>query len=491
MALLIKLIKKEDDDLVSAISIVDEPAILTNFMKFAKENKELEFAVELEKKQITGPVLIPNVKIFRSGKSLGLDEDAYVYFEEESVRAFAEDFIGNSRNNENTLNHREKTDKFAMIESWIIENKEKDKATALGFDLPVGTWMATYKVKDDELWEEVKSGNYNGFSVEINSTLVPVGQISLESEDERKVWSDELQPMVLNYLKGKGSTQEEMERWGFILVSEDDELTLEGKTIATSMAIEAEPNKPSMLDKGAYAIRYVYAGPRDGKNRHFCKKVLDMDQIYRWEDIDKMSLDNDNPEFGHYSIFQYKGSFNCRHRWVRQIYFAADWEEALANLESYVEWLGKAIATFGIILDGSDNPSYHVNWGLVAFENKKEEIEDQLKDFKKSAPFDKSNEVNPIDIPSGMVPADNAATKVNTKVGMSKEIKFETDIMAIKAIDELTEQMQMALDFLSKKVPDELLKSEPIFEEVYLEILKKGYDQLVDDVEETVRKYIS
>ena len=34
-----------------------------------------------------------------------------------------------------------------------------------------------------------------------------------------------------------------------------------------------------------------------------------------------MSFTQSNPEFGTYSIYKYKGSFGCRHRWKRLIYF--------------------------------------------------------------------------------------------------------------------------------------------------------------------------
>jgi len=131
-------------------------------------------------------------------------------------------------------------------------------------------------------------------------------------------------------------------------------------------------------------------------------------------------LDNANPDFGHYSIFQYKGSYNCRHRWVRQVYFAADWEESLNNLEAYVQQLDICISYYN-----ENKPMFESAWDAnELLEDKRDEINEALEDFKKNAPFSKKNEVNPIDIPSSMVPADNAATEVNRKVGYSNELKL-------------------------------------------------------------------
>ena len=78
----------------------------------------------------------------------------------------------------------------------------------------------------------------------------------------------------------------------------------------------SDPNSPSFLDTENYRVRYKYVGPRDSKNRQFCAEMLSFNRIYREEDISQLS----NPDFGVYDIFLYRGSFNCRHTWVRLIY---------------------------------------------------------------------------------------------------------------------------------------------------------------------------
>ena len=78
----------------------------------------------------------------------------------------------------------------------------------------------------------------------------------------------------------------------------------------------SDPNSPSFLDTDNYRVRYKYVGPRDNKNRQFCADMLSFNRIYREEDISQLS----NPDFGVYDIFLYRGSYNCRHTWVRLIY---------------------------------------------------------------------------------------------------------------------------------------------------------------------------
>ena len=78
----------------------------------------------------------------------------------------------------------------------------------------------------------------------------------------------------------------------------------------------SSPNDPSQLDTENLRIRYKYIGPRDPDNRAFCASMLANDLVYRIEDIERLS----NPEFGSYNIFLFRGSFNCRHAWVRLLY---------------------------------------------------------------------------------------------------------------------------------------------------------------------------
>jgi len=78
----------------------------------------------------------------------------------------------------------------------------------------------------------------------------------------------------------------------------------------------SNPNADSQLDTDEIRVRYKYIGPRDEKNRKFCADMLRKNRVYTIEDIERLS----NPEFGSYNIFLWRGSFNCRHAWVRLVY---------------------------------------------------------------------------------------------------------------------------------------------------------------------------
>jgi hypothetical protein len=53
------------------------------------------------------------------------------------------------------------------VESWIIEDEQKDKSRIYGLEMPVGTWMVSMKVNNDDVWNNyVKTGKVKGFSIE-------------------------------------------------------------------------------------------------------------------------------------------------------------------------------------------------------------------------------------------------------------------------------------------------------------------------------------
>jgi hypothetical protein len=76
-------------------------------------------------------------------------------------------YLQNGNQSQSTLEHDKQLKGLTLVESWIVEDKEKDKTALYGLDVPVGTWMGSVKVDNDEIWNDyVKSGKVKGFSIE-------------------------------------------------------------------------------------------------------------------------------------------------------------------------------------------------------------------------------------------------------------------------------------------------------------------------------------
>ena len=127
-----------------------------------KMSKE-KFATDEEKRIVVGPAMVPDKKIFRKDAK---GNPYYVFFSAETIKMIAEKYMRNKYTDNNDTDHNGKAAKDVyVVESWIKED-ENDKSNKYGYqDLPVGTWFVSMRVKNDEVWNRVKKGELNGFSV--------------------------------------------------------------------------------------------------------------------------------------------------------------------------------------------------------------------------------------------------------------------------------------------------------------------------------------
>ena len=194
---IIELIIDENEQLsgVDAVSIVEFPAIESNFISL---NKQLALAkVDDEKRILMGAALIPNKHIYRRNDK----EEYYIFFSDETVRKASELFLMNSNQNNATLEHEKELKDLSIVESWIVEDTEMDKSKKYGLDAPVGTWMISMKVNNDAIWNDfVKTGKVKGFSIEgyFSDKL----EMSLQQEKELELL-EQIKNIILNDEKKK------------------------------------------------------------------------------------------------------------------------------------------------------------------------------------------------------------------------------------------------------------------------------------------------
>ncbi len=157
------IIDEEQENGIDAISIVEHPAIEENFIALNKK-KEYKFQeVDKEKRILMGALLVPNKAIYRKDDK----EDYYIYFTKKTIRKASELFLQKGNQHNSTFEHLYKIDGLTLVESWIVEDKDKDKSALYDLDVPVGTWMGSVKVENDEVWQDyVKTGVVKGFSIE-------------------------------------------------------------------------------------------------------------------------------------------------------------------------------------------------------------------------------------------------------------------------------------------------------------------------------------
>ena len=164
---------------LTAISLVDSPAIMENWVAFSKQ--QMIWMSKAEKREVIAPILIPDQLILRRAEDGSL---YYIRWKRETILQAAEKYIANGWFNNFTYMHPTFYNKdmkyedalekdIYMLRLWTIEDAANDDAnTKYGFHLPEGTLMCHFKVHNRKLWQKIKNKEVMGCSIEAFTTMV-------------------------------------------------------------------------------------------------------------------------------------------------------------------------------------------------------------------------------------------------------------------------------------------------------------------------------
>lgn len=192
----VKELVLSDDTGIDAIALVEAPAIEIDFLMFADNEVSVTLArIDKEKQIITGPAMIPDKQIYRYNQDT--DEEYYVYFTQETVEAASQKYLLQMKQANVNLEHELPIDNVSLVESWIVKDPIKDKANALGYSVPVGTWMIAMKVNDINIWNDiVKKELVKGFSIE--GFFVEKFAADIKEEDPEEQLLNEIKSLLEN-----------------------------------------------------------------------------------------------------------------------------------------------------------------------------------------------------------------------------------------------------------------------------------------------------
>jgi hypothetical protein len=152
------------------ISLVDDPAVMSNFLAFDNNRKVQMYKVENEEKRLVrGVVMRADFPIYRYDKRFG---EYYIIYKADQIRIMAEKYLLESRQNDVNLMHEQNSDVegVQMVQYFIKGNG----VSVEGFeDIAEGSLFAEFHIVNDEIWNAVKEGTYKGFSLEGVFDLVP------------------------------------------------------------------------------------------------------------------------------------------------------------------------------------------------------------------------------------------------------------------------------------------------------------------------------
>lgn len=158
---------------IQRISLVDAPAVESNFITLAKQKKPVLFKVQDEEKRLLrGVVMRADYPIYRRNENMG---EYFLIFSPITIRTMAEKYLAESRQNLVNIMHQDNTDiEGVQMVQWFI----KDTANGVdpsGFeDIEDGSLFAEFHILNEDIWNEVKAGSFKGFSLEGIFSYLPV-----------------------------------------------------------------------------------------------------------------------------------------------------------------------------------------------------------------------------------------------------------------------------------------------------------------------------
>ena len=243
---------------VYSISLVEDPAMEGDFIALSK-NKKIEFkTVDEEQRILLGLVLEPNKPIYRNQDG----EEFNIVFSEQTIKDLSHNFFKQGYQTNSSIEHKDEVVGVSFVESWIVEDSKIDKSANFGFSYPKGSWIATMKVDDDEVWNDyVKTGKIKGFSIDAFLTLkeIKLNNNKQMENNEIKTGFAKLTDTLMTALNLKKEVKEEVKEVKLGSVKSQDgsvEIMYEGEVPEVGMAVWVDDGQGNRvaLEAGEVAL---------------------------------------------------------------------------------------------------------------------------------------------------------------------------------------------------------------------------------------------
>ena len=167
------------------ISLVDLPAVMSDFVAFKNQEQPLRFRIEdEEQRRVLGVVMRADFPIYRR------DEDGteyYLIYRADTIKAMAEKYLVEGRQNLVNTMHKKGSDvEDVNMTQWFIKDTANGVSPEGFSEIADGSLFAEYHVENDEVWEKIKDGTYKGFSLEGYFHFVPEN----DTQDVQRIVDD-------------------------------------------------------------------------------------------------------------------------------------------------------------------------------------------------------------------------------------------------------------------------------------------------------------
>lgn len=155
-------INENDDTGVDFNAFVLRPAHGKPYMAFNKDTLTPKYIFNEEKRMVMGVMISANTPIYRS------EPDRYVLFKPQTISLIRKKNLKNGFANNVNIEHdsNRKIKGVRMVSDFIVSHVAHIPYNFRGLNIQLGTWFRCYKIENPQIWKQIKSGDFSGFSVE-------------------------------------------------------------------------------------------------------------------------------------------------------------------------------------------------------------------------------------------------------------------------------------------------------------------------------------
>jgi hypothetical protein len=234
---------------VFAISLVNAPATGEHYIAMAKQDKIVKFAkVDEEQRILMGLVLQPDQLIYRVDEN---GDEFEMFFSAETIKDFSQNFFQSGFQLNSKLEHDETIENVTFVESWLVADPKKDKSAAYGLSYPVGSWLVSMKVDNDDIWNNyIKTGELKGFSID---GMVELEEVNFKSNIQMSKSNKNILALLKQIVSG---AEQDVEVTLGSVKSGELDIQFDGETleVGTAVFLIADESEKVQLADGTYKI---------------------------------------------------------------------------------------------------------------------------------------------------------------------------------------------------------------------------------------------
>lgn len=179
----------DENDGVFVISLVDCPATEITWQKFSKQKETIKFKIEDEDKHIIkSVVMLADTPIYRRNG----DYEFFITYSKDTIKLMSEKMLADNTFNIIDTNHGHDFKDGVNAVEFFIKDTENN-INPKGFEsVTDGSLFCTYKVHNESVWNDIKSGKFTGISLEGYFTISETNeyieeQFNKEDSEEQEI----------------------------------------------------------------------------------------------------------------------------------------------------------------------------------------------------------------------------------------------------------------------------------------------------------------